>query len=66
MGGKNPYIEETKYTPATKKYKVTFIKEGKTVEVDPARIPYGHDGFRAAFLIFRRDFKWGWITHAAA
>ena len=35
MGGKNPYIEQTKYTTATKKYKVTFVTEGKTVEIDP-------------------------------
>ncbi len=25
MGGTNPYIEEVKYKPATKKYKVTFL-----------------------------------------
>ena len=30
MGGSNPYIEEVKYTPATKKYKVTFLPSGKT------------------------------------
>ena len=35
MGGKNPYIEETKFTPATKKYKITFIKDGQPIEVDP-------------------------------
>lgn len=54
MGGKNPYIEEVKYTPATKKFKVTFVKEDKTVdktvEVDPARIPYGHDGIPGSLL----------------
>ena len=44
MGGQNPYIEETKFVPATKKYKVTFVKDGEAVEVDPAKIPYGHDG----------------------
>src|SRR4029077_15964043 len=43
MGGKNPYIEETKFTPATKKYKITFIKDGQPIEVDPAKVPYGHD-----------------------
>ena len=52
MGGKNPYIEEAKYTPATKKYKVTFVRDGKPteVEVDPAKIPYGHDGLPGSIL----------------
>jgi hypothetical protein len=31
MGGQNPYIEEAKYTPATKKFKVTILPEGKVV-----------------------------------
>lgn len=56
MGGKNPYIEqETKYTLPTKKYKVTFVQEGKpdegkTFEVDPAKIPYHHDGLPGSIL----------------
>ena len=50
MGGKNPYIEEVKYTPATKKFKVTFLKEGKTVEVDPEKFPMGHDGLPGSIL----------------
>jgi 2Fe-2S ferredoxin len=56
MGGKNPYIEqETKYTLPTKKYKVTFAQEGKpgqgkTFEVDPAKIPYHHDGLPGSIL----------------
>ena len=50
MGGSNPYIEQTKYTPATKKFKVTFLREGKTIEVDPAKIPYGHDGLPGSVL----------------
>ena len=51
MGGSNPYIEEVKYNTATKKYKVTFLPSGKTIEVDPEKVPYGHNGFPAAFLI---------------
>jgi len=45
MGGSNPYIDEVKYTPATKKFKVTFLPSGKTIEVDPAKIPYGPQRF---------------------
>src|SRR5256886_3962915 len=30
MGGSNPYIEEVKYKPATKKYKVTFLDRKST------------------------------------
>jgi 2Fe-2S ferredoxin len=56
MGGKNPYIEqETKFTLPTKKYRVTFVEEGKpnegkTIEVDPAKIPYHHDGLPGSIL----------------
>jgi 2Fe-2S ferredoxin len=54
MGGKNPYIEEAKYTPATQKFNVTFVKEDKSVdkivEVDPARFPYAHDGLPGSIL----------------
>ncbi len=52
MGGKNPYIEEAKFTPATKKYKLTFIRDGKPteIEVDPAKVPYGHDGLPGSIL----------------
>ena len=56
MGGKNPYIEEASYIPATKKYKVTFMKEGKTVEVDPAAIPYGHNGLPGSILDIASGF----------
>ncbi len=30
MGGSNPYIEQAKYTVATKKFKVKFLPEGKS------------------------------------
>jgi Ferredoxin len=39
MGGQNPYIEQAQFTPATKKYKITFLPEGKVVEVDPEKVP---------------------------
>src|SRR5260221_11864497 len=59
MGGSNPYIEETKYTPATKKFKVTFLPSGKTIEVDPAQIPYGHNGLPGSILDFSEALKAG-------
>ena len=56
MGGKNPYIEqEVKFKLPTQKYKMTFIEEGKpdegkTIEVDPAKLPYHHDGLPGSVL----------------
>lgn len=50
MGGHNPYIEQAQYTPATKKFKITFMPEGKVVEVDPEKVPYGHDGLPGSIL----------------
>ena len=63
MGGTNPYIEQAKYTPATKKYKVTFMPDGKTVEVDPAKFPYGHDGLPGSLLDIATGFHMG-LDHA--
>src|SRR2546430_12864348 len=63
MGGTNPYIEEVKYKPATKKYKVTFLPSGKTIEVDPKKIPYGHNGLPGSILDISEGFKMG-LDHA--
>ncbi len=63
MGGSNPYIDEVKYTPATKKYKVTFLPSGKTIEVDPAKIPYGHNGLPGSILDISEGIKAG-LDHA--
>src|SRR6059058_3381425 len=59
MGGSNPYIEEVRYKPATKKYKVTFLPSGKTIEVDPEKIPYGHNGIPGSILDISEGIKAG-------
>ena len=63
MGGQNPYIEQAKYTPATKKFKVTYLREGKTFEVDPEKISYGHDGLPGSILDISNGFHMG-LDHA--
>jgi len=63
MGGSNPYIEEVKYKPATKKFKITFLPSGKTMEVDPEKIPYGHNGLPGSILDFSEALKAG-LDHA--
>src|SRR5260370_9738837 len=59
MGGSNPYIEEVKYKKATRKFKVTFLPSGKTVEVDPEKFPYGHNGLPGSILDISEGFKMG-------
>jgi 2Fe-2S ferredoxin len=65
MGGKNPYIEEAKVTLPTKKFKVTFIKEGQRheLEIDPAKIPYGHNGLPGSILDYSDGHHLG-LDHA--
>src|SRR5258707_12553552 len=63
MGGSNPYIEEVKYKKATQKFKVTFLPSGKTVEVDPEKFPYGHNGLPGSILDISEGFKMG-LDHA--
>jgi 2Fe-2S ferredoxin len=63
MGGENPYIEQAKYVLPTKKYKINFIRQGKVVEVDPEKIPYGHDGLPGSILDISQGFHLG-LDHA--
>jgi 2Fe-2S ferredoxin len=63
MGGENPYIEQAKYILPTKKYKINFIRQGKIVEVDPEKIPYGHDGLPGSILDISQGFRLG-LDHA--
>lgn len=50
MGGQNPYIAGTDVRLPTQTYKVTFLPLGKTVEVDPAGLPYGDHGLPGSIL----------------
>lgn len=50
MAGVNPYIAKAKIELPTKNYKVTFLPEGKTIEVDPAKIPYNRTGLPGSIL----------------
>ncbi len=59
MGGSNPYIEEVKYKKATQKFKVTFLPSGKTVEVDPEKFPYGHNGLPGSILDISEGLRRG-------
>jgi ferredoxin, 2Fe-2S len=63
MGGENPYIEQAKYVLPTKKYKINFIRQGKIVEVDPEKIPYGHDGLPGSILDVSQGAHMG-LDHA--
>ena len=50
MGGTNPYIEAPEIERPTKKFKVTFVNQNKTVEVDPDKLPYGPTGLPGSIL----------------
>ena len=54
MGGTNPYIDQVAADLPRGKYLVTFVfgdpPSERTVEVDPAALPYGHDGLPGSLL----------------
>jgi len=50
MGGTNPYITETEVRPPTQKYTITFLPMNTTIEVDPAKLPYDHNGHPGSVL----------------
>lgn len=51
MGGRNPYIDEdANVRPVTQKFTITFLPMDVTVEVDPAKIPYGETGLPGSIL----------------
>lgn len=50
MGGTNPYIQQPDVNLPTRKYKITFLPMNKTIEVDPERFPYDHNGLPGSVL----------------
>ena len=50
MGGTNPFIEQVEAERPARPYHITFLPEGKVVEVDPAELPYTRDGFPGSIL----------------
>ncbi len=54
MGGRNPYIRETGATLPGQAYTLTVeveeTGEVRAIEVDPAALPYGHDGLPGSVL----------------
>lgn len=50
MGGSNPYIGQVETPRATKKFKIHFKNINRTIEVDPAKIPYSDTGLPGSLL----------------
>lgn len=50
MGGVNPYIQQPYVTMPTGKYKITFMPMNVTVDVDPDKFPYEHNGLPGSIL----------------
>lgn len=50
MGGMNPYISRPDIRLPTKRYRITFLPMGRTVEVDPEHLPRDHDGLEGSIL----------------
>ena len=49
-GGANPYLGDQHIEKPTKKYKITFLPLNKTIEVDPAKLPYDDHGQEGSIL----------------
>jgi 2Fe-2S ferredoxin len=50
MGGTNPYIKAPHIKRPEKKFKVTFVNQNKTIEIDPAKLPFGETGQPGSIL----------------
>ncbi|MEZ6005943.1 MAG: 2Fe-2S iron-sulfur cluster-binding protein [Planctomycetota bacterium] len=50
MGGTNPYQDTTEPALPTRPYRITFEPVGRTIEVDPAKLPLSDEGFPGSIL----------------
>ena len=50
MGGINPYIQQPHARMPTQDYRITFLPMNVTIEVDPEKLPYEHDGLPGSIL----------------
>ena len=63
MAGTNPYIETAKFQKAARKFRVTFMPAGESVEVDPAAVPYGRTGLPGSLIDIALEHGFG-VDHA--
>ena len=64
MGAQNPYLEAEPPKPPARRYRVTFLPEGRTFEVDPARLPYDRVGHPGSLLDVSNGAGEAGIDHA--
>lgn len=50
VSAQNPYLEAEPPKPPARRYRVTFLPEGRTFEVDPGQLPYGRVGHPGSLL----------------
>ena len=50
MGGTNPFIKSVDVKLPTKAYTITFLPEGRKIEVKPEELPYSRDGQKGSIL----------------
>lgn len=50
MGGVNPYIKPPDVVMPTQTYNITFMPMNVTIQVDPQKFPYAHDGLAGSIL----------------
>jgi 2Fe-2S ferredoxin len=50
MAGVNPYIEAAQVKRPTRRYSLTFLPMNVTIQVDPKRARYGHNGLELSVL----------------